>query len=105
MSELRELRQLREETVEDSGGRPDFGQAHPPGGLVKKSLRPSVRRELARGKCCTFTHQTAMRCWSECLESYSARRSAAKTHACPCRFCRVIPSTWPLRIICAASIP
>jgi hypothetical protein len=29
----------------------------------------------------------------------------ANTHACPYKFCRVIPSTCPLRIIRAASIP
>ena len=24
------------------------------------------------GKCCIFAHQTAIRCWPGCLESYSA---------------------------------
>jgi hypothetical protein len=50
LSELRELRQLREEEpeAEDTSGRPDAGQAYSAGGAVKKGLKPAVRRELVR---------------------------------------------------------
>jgi hypothetical protein len=36
---------------------------------------------------------------------YATPSTARKTQACPCRFRRVMPSTWPFLIICAASIP
>ena len=38
-------------------------------------------------------------------EDYSRPSKAAKTQACPWRLGRVIPSTWPFRIICAAQFP
>ncbi len=39
------------------------------------------------------------------IVDYAKPSRIPKTQACPCRFCRVIPSTWPFRIIWAASIP
>jgi transposase InsO family protein len=35
--------------AKDSGGGPHIGQAYSPGGAVKKSLKPAVRRELVKG--------------------------------------------------------
>ena len=46
LSELRELRQLREENRKLKGisGGPDLGQTHSAGSAVKKSLKPAARR-------------------------------------------------------------
>src|SRR6185436_12522634 len=38
----------REPQAQDLGGRPHLGQTHPAGSAVKKSLRPTARRELVR---------------------------------------------------------
>jgi len=39
------------------------------------------------------------------VTAYEAPSKAPRSQACPCRFCLVIPSTCPLRIMLTASIP
>jgi hypothetical protein len=39
------------------------------------------------------------------IDHYARPSKARNTRAWPCRLRRVIPSTWPFRIIWAASIP
>ncbi len=50
LSELRELRQLRDENAkaQATGGGPVAGPAHPAGDRTKKAVRPRHRRELGR---------------------------------------------------------
>ena len=54
---------------EAPGGRPDAGQADPPGGDSKKRLKPARRRELAQ--------------WIHDRYQVSCRRSCALAHICP----------------------
>ena len=50
VAELWELRQLRHENgeVEAAGGRSEPGQAHAPGGAIKKGLKPARKRKVVR---------------------------------------------------------
>src|SRR5215471_7557343 len=45
------------------------------------------------------------RCAFEMKTLYAAPSKRPNSHACPCRFWRVMPSPCPLRIMYAASIP